>query len=68
MISAAASIQVHDIITDEFEQGLALKDKIADLGGPAAIAADPALKAECQEFMSASDALIISASTRFNEQ
>ena len=61
VISAAASIQVHDIITDEFEQGLALKDKIADLGGPAAIAADPALKAECQEFMSASDALIISA-------
>ena len=61
VIAAAASVETHDIITDEFEQGQALKDKIAELGGAAAVAADPELKAQCAEFMKASDELIVSA-------
>ena len=61
VIAAAASMETHDIITDEFEQGQALKDKIAELGGAAAVAADPELKAQCAEFMKASDELIVGA-------
>ena len=61
VIAAAASVETHDIITDEFEQGQALKDKIAELGGAAAVAADPELKAQCAEFMKASDELIVGA-------
>ena len=61
VIAAAASVETHDIITDEFEQGQALKDKSAELGGAAAVAADPELKAQCAEFMKASDELIVSA-------
>jgi hypothetical protein len=61
VIAAAASIEAHDIITNDFEQGIALQDKIKELGGAAAIAADPEKKALCLEFMKASDALIISA-------
>jgi len=61
VIAAAAAVETHDIITDEFEQGQALKDKIAELGGAAAVAADPELKAQCAEFMKASDELIVGA-------
>ena len=58
IIAAAASIAVHDIVMEEYEQGAQLADKIAELGGPAAVAADPEKKAACQEFMTASDALL----------
>lgn len=61
VIAAAAAVETHDIITDEFEQGQALKDKIAELGGAAAVAADPELKAQCAAFMKASDELIVGA-------
>ena len=58
IIAAAASIAVHDIVMEEYEQGAQLADKIAESGGPAAVAADPEKKAACQEFMTASDALL----------
>ena len=61
VIAAAAAVETHDIITDEFEQGQALRDKIAELGGAAAVAADPELKAQCAAFMKASDELIVGA-------
>ena len=41
IIAAAASIAAHDIVMEEYEQGVQLADKIAELGGAAAIAADP---------------------------
>ena len=61
IIAAAASIDTHDIVRSEFEQGKKLQAKIAELGGADAVAADPALKAQCREFLSASDAMIVSA-------
>ena len=61
IIAAAASIDTHDIVRSEFEQGEKLQAKIAELGGADAVAADPALKAQCREFLSASDAMIVSA-------
>lgn len=61
IIAAAASIEVHDIIVEEFEQGRQLKEKIEELGGADAIMADPEKKAMVKEFMSASDQLIVSA-------
>ena len=61
IIAAAASIEVHDIIVEEFEQGRQLKEKIEELGGADVIMADPEKKAMMKEFMSASDQLIVSA-------
>ena len=61
IIAAAASIAAHDVVMEEYEQGVQLADKIAELGGAAAVAADPEKKAACQEFMKASDALIFEA-------
>ena len=45
IIAAAASIEVHDIIVEEFEQGRQLKEKIEELGGADVIMADPEKKA-----------------------
>ena len=50
IIASAASIDTHDIVRSEFEQGEKLQAKIAELGGADAVAADPALKAQCREF------------------
>ena len=57
-IIAAALVSAADAARRAERQ---LADKIAELGGAAAIAADPEKKAACQEFMKASDALIFEA-------
>ena len=61
IIAAAASIETHDIIMEEFEQGKQLREKIEELGGADAIMGDPEKKAMVKDFMSANDQLIVSA-------
>ena len=59
VIAAAASINAQSVIVDDFQQGEQLKAKLEELGGAAAVAADPDKMAQCTSFLKASDELML---------
>ena len=61
VIAAAASINAQSVIVDDFQQGEQLKAKLEELGGAAAVAADPDKMAQCTSFLKASDELMLGA-------
>ena len=61
VIAAAASINAQSVIVDDFQQGEQLRAKLEELGGAAAVAADPDKMAECTSFLKASDELMLGA-------
>ena len=64
VIAAAASINAQSVIVDDFQQGEQLRAKLEELGGAAAVAADPDKMAECTSFLKASDELMSSHQQR----
>ena len=61
VIAAAASINAQSVIVDDFQQGEQLKAKLEELGGAAAVAADPDKMAQCTSFLKACDELMLGA-------
>ena len=61
VIAAAASINAQSVIVDDFQQGEQLKAKLEELGGAAAVAADPDKMAQCTSFLKTSDELMLGA-------
>jgi hypothetical protein len=61
LLTMATSISTHALVAEKFEQGNQLKAKLEELGGPDAVARDPAKIAAAREFLGESDALLLAA-------
>lgn len=68
IISTAASTSAARLLAMQFEESEALSTKVAELGGPQAIANNPEKVAEIEGLMSAGDAVVLAAVRRVDEQ
>jgi hypothetical protein len=61
VVCTAASVSTAAMVLEDFQQGKQLQGKIAQLGGPDAVAKDPALRDQVSSFMKESDQLMLGA-------
>jgi hypothetical protein len=61
LLTAATAVSTNRLVKEQYSQGKKLEAKLEELGGADAVANDPALQAQAQSFLEASDQLLLSS-------